>query len=595
MVMLALPLVLTFTPREIIKLRTFDALVAARQETGNFVLLNITEEDVRDRGGWPFPRQDLAQIHIDLLNRGAIGVAWVSVFSEPDRFGGDAAFAEALSYAPSVLAMFETESGTTNPKTEGTVILGDGVGGMRAHAITENIPVLAAESLQGVVSARVSVDALVRQMPALMRTGDGWVAALGTQVLKAATGTDTYVIKTVPEGIEAIRVKQLAPIPTDLDGRLWVDWVETKQTSLTQMDVEGRFVIVGVTAKGILPQVATPNGLMYPHHIQAALAETMVLASSGIQMPHVPNYAQPLELLVLIVGVGFVWFALSVFPVLGGVMGSFAILTATGVTGAYMASAGLLVDVTWAAISEFITATAGFYFSYREQYRLRQEIKKQFEHYLDPRQVKRLQDNPDALKLGGERRHCTFLFTDVQGFTALSESVEPEQVAYIMNKALTAQADAVMKHEGMIDKYIGDAMMAIFGAPLDMENHAATALQCARDIQANMVGMNEDLVADGLPAVQIGIGINTGFAVVGNMGSDTRFDYTAIGDAVNVASRLEGQTRNYDVWILIGENTVEYKPEWTEYVDSVQVKGKTEPLKVFTLKELNPLMDCPDV
>ena len=171
----------------------------------------------------------------------------------------------------------------------------------------------------------------------------------------------------------------------------------------------------------------------------------------------------------------------------------------------------------------------------KKQYKLRQQIKKQFEHYLDPRQIKRLQDNPDLLKLGGEKKEATFLFTDVRGFTSLSEKLPPEEVTKIMNKALTIQSDAVQKHGGMVDKYIGDAMMAIFNAPIDLPEHRSAAVETAIEIKENMKKANL--------GIDIGIGINTGEAVIGNMGSDTRFDYSAIGDCVNTAARLESATK----------------------------------------------------
>jgi len=198
---------------EVIKLRTFDALVKTEEPTGNIVLLNLTEEDIHNEGGWPFPRERLAEIHVDLLNAGAASVAWVAVFSEPDRFGGDGIFARALSYYPSVIAMFETEGYKEIPQTEGTVILGDDVGGIEATGVTQNIKVLRDVSLQGIVSAPVDVDNLVRRMPLLMRSPDGWMASFGTQLLKAVTGTNTYVIKTSVSGIQEVRVKQLNPKP----------------------------------------------------------------------------------------------------------------------------------------------------------------------------------------------------------------------------------------------------------------------------------------------------------------------------------------------------------------------------------------------
>jgi len=569
---------------EVIKLRTFDALVKTEEPTGNIVLLNLTEEDIHNEGGWPFPRERLAEIHVDLLNAGAASVAWVAVFSEPDRFGGDGIFARALSYYPSVIAMFETEGYKEIPQTEGTVILGDDVGGIEATGVTQNIKVLRDVSLQGIVSAPVDVDNLVRRMPLLMRSPDGWMASFGTQLLKAVTGTNTYVIKTSVSGIQEVRVKQLNPIPTDRHGRVWVNWVEADSTTLDKMDVEGKMVIVGTTAKGILPQVATPKGLLYPHQIQAALVET-VLHASNKRMPAIPPIAVFCEAVVFLVGVFLVFLALNYLGVYAGLILSVGVMSSTALLGVYLIRNGILIDVTWPLISEFVVASTTFYLNYKEQYKLRQQIKKQFEHYLDPRQVKRLQDNPELLKLGGEKRYCTFLFTDVRGFTALSESVTPEEVTYIMNRALTAQQSAVSKFSGTVDKYIGDAMMAIFGAPLDLEGHEDKAIECAKQIAINMEELNVEFAAKGLPPIQIGIGINSGEAIIGNMGSEQRFDYTAIGDAVNIAARLESGTKAAGVDVLIGFSTRKGSSIKLKPLSPIEAKGKAQKLKVYTLVE----------
>ena len=567
---------------EVIKLRTFDALVETEQPTGNIVLLNLTEEDIHNEGGWPFPRERLAEIHVDLLNAGAASVAWVAVFSEPDRFGGDGIFARALSHYPSVIAMFETDGYKEIPQTEGTVILGDDVGGIEATGVTQNIQVLRDVSLQGIVSAPVDVDNLVRRMPLLMRSPDGWMASFGTQLLKAVTGTNTYVIKTSVSGIQEVRVKQLNPIPTDRHGRVWVNWVEVDSTSLEAMDVEGKMVIVGTTAKGILPQVATPKGLLYPHQIQAALAET-ILHASDKRMPAIPPIAMFCEAVVFLVGVFLVFLALNYLGVYAGLILSVGVMSSTALLGVYLIRQGVLIDVTWPLISEFVVASTTFYLNYKEQYKLRQQIKKQFEHYLDPRQVKRLQENPELLKLGGEKRYCTFLFTDVRGFTALSESVTPEEVTYIMNRALTAQQAAVAQYGGCVDKYIGDAMMAIFGAPLDLEGHENKAIECAKQIEINMEELNVEFAAKGLPPIKIGIGINSGEAIIGNMGSEQRFDYTAIGDAVNVAARLESGTKAAGVDVLIGFSTRKGSSIKLKPLSPIEAKGKAQKLKVYTL------------
>jgi adenylate cyclase len=567
---------------EVVKLRTFDYFVNTEEPTGNIVLLNLTEDDIHNEGGWPFPRQRLAEIHVDLLNAGAVSASWVAVFSEPDRFGGDAAFAEALSYNPSVIAMFETDGFKDTPKTEGTVILGDDVGGIQAQGVTQNIKPLRDVALQGIVSAPVDVDNLLRRMPLLMRSPDGWLASFGTQLLKAATGTSTYVIKTNANGIQEVRVKQLNPIPTDSDGRVWVNWVQTDTTSLDEMDVAGKMVIIGTTAKGILPQIATPIGLVYPHQIQASLLET-ILHASNKPMPMIPQGALLYEMLNFVFGVLLVFIFINYLGVYLGLAFSLLSIAGMGVLGFVLIQRGILIDVTWAMISQFVVASATFYLNYKEQYKLRQLIKKQFEHYLDPRQVKRLQDNPGLLKLGGEKRYCTFLFTDVRGFTALSERVSPEEVAYIMNRALTAQQSAVSKFSGTVDKYIGDAMMSIFGAPLDLENHEDAAIATAKQIQVNMIELNIEFAEKGLPPIKIGIGINSGEAIVGNMGSEQRFDYTAIGDAVNIAARLESGTKAAGVDVLIGATTAQRTSIDLKALPAIEAKGKAEKLLVYTL------------
>ena len=215
-------------------------------------------------------RQTLAQIQINLLRSGAIGVGWVVAFPQPDRFGGDFDFTEALGFSPSVLAMYENNT-DTYPPTTGTVILGEDTGGIYSQGVVENIEVLKQNASQGLAVARTDVDNLVRRLPLLMRTPDGWVPSYGIEVLKILAGADTYLIKTNQNGLEEIRVKGLPSVPVDSFGRKWVSWVNTPQTTLQEMNVENKFVFVGFTAKGIMPQLATPVGLLEPHKIQAAL------------------------------------------------------------------------------------------------------------------------------------------------------------------------------------------------------------------------------------------------------------------------------------------------------------------------------------
>ncbi len=574
---LSLPLVFQSTPTEILKLKTFDSLVKIQEPSGNFVILNITENDVEKEGGWPLPRRRLAQIQVDLLNKGAIGVGWVVSFPQADRMGGDKVFSETLGYGNSVLAMFESPNNLF-PKTTGTVIKGEDVGGMYTQGVVQNISILQNQSSQGIATAPVDADKLVRRIPLLLRTPDGYVSAFGTEVLKALTGAKTYIITTNSNGIQEIAVKGLPPVKTDSLGRKWISWVETPETNLQEMNVNGKFVFVGVTANGIMPQIATPIGLLEPHKIQAALSESILIQNS----PMIPGWSLALELMIFAIFVLLTWAALNVFGITKGISIAVFLVFCTSFGGYSLVQKGYLIDVTWTLISQFITATIAFYVRFREQFKLRLQIKKQFEHYLDPRQVKRLQKNPELLKLGGEKKYATFLFTDVRGFTSLSESVEPEQVTYIMNKALTAQQSAVQKHEGMVDKYIGDAMMAIFNAPIDLDKHEDRAIECALEIQKNMIELNHELIQEGLPSIAIGIGINSGEAIIGNMGSDQRFDYTAIGDAVNTAARLESSTKEVGRDLIIGQNTKQKSKFKLELLKPIKVKGKAKALEIYT-------------
>ena len=577
----ATPLIYQPTFYQVLKLRTFDRFIETPDRSGYFAILNITEEDVDREGGYPLSRVRLGEIQVELLRKGATGVGWVIGFPHPDRVEhGDKFFAETLGYGPSVLAMFEHDNGQY-PDTVGTVIKGEEVGGYTAKGTIQNIDILKDSywTEQGIASAPVEADNLVRRIPLLYRTPDGWLASFGTQVLKIMAEAKTYIIKTNQNGIEEVVVQGLPPVKVDSLGRKWVSWIVPRETTLQEMDVDGKFVFVGVTAKGVMPQVATPIGLLEPHYIQAALAESMLVENS----PYIPDYALAVEFVIYAVTVSLVWMLISRLGITWGVLLASIVFSATAYAGVQFIANGLLIDVIWALITQILASTVAFYLNYRTQYRLRQQIKRQFEHYLDPRQVKQLQKNPEQLKLGGETRYATFLFTDVRGFTSMSESLPPEQVTYIMNKALTAQQAAVQKYGGMVDKYIGDAMMAIFNAPLDQADHEEQAIDCGLQIIENMEALNQEMKQEGLPEIAIGIGINSGNAVIGNMGSESRFDYTAIGDAVNTAARLESATKEQKVDLLIGESTSRASVKMLNLVNEIYVKGKEKGLRVYTL------------
>ena len=571
---LCLPLLFNWQALEVLKLKTFDALVQTPDPSGWFVTLDITEEDVALAGGWPYPRKDLARIQLDLLEAGALGVGWVVAFPQADRFGGDQMFADALAQGPSVIATFE--GGSSYAPTTGTVILGDGepIQGIASQGVIGNVSVLTDSAYQGLAVARTDVDNLVRRLPLLLQTPDGWTPSFGVQVIKMISGADTYIIKGQQGQIEELTIPNYAEIPVDSIGRRWVSWIDTPSTSLEEMNVRDKFVFVGVSAKGVMPQIATPVGLLYPHHIQAALAESMT-----VDVPAIPGTALLYELLILVTVLLLAVLIIRTLGLVGTLVGIVGLGTLTTVGGWYLITSNILIDVSYSILSMVLISVQEFYLRFNEQFKLRQLIKKQFEHYLDPAQVARLQNNPELLKLGGEKRTCTFLFTDVRGFTNLSEKLSPEEVTEIMNKVLTVQVQCIQAHGGMVDKFIGDACMAIFNAPLDIDEHEKRAVACARDMRTAIRMLQKELPEP----IAIGIGVNTGEAVIGNMGSDTRFDYSAIGDAVNTAARLESATKEVGVDILLGESTAKKVLFDATLLAPIKVKGKEKALKVYTI------------
>jgi len=584
LILLSLPLIFQSTPTEILKLRTFDALVKQQEPSGNFVILNITEEDVEAQGGYPFPRRTLAQIQVDLINAGAIGVGWVISFPQADRMGGDQVFATTLGYAPSVLAMFEDNSGNY-PKPTGTVVKGNDVRAIVSMGVKENLNTLKDNTLQGLAIAPTEVDLLVRRIPLLVQTPDNnWIPSFGTQVYKSLFNVKTYIIKTNDNGIEEISIRGIPPVKTDSLGRKWISWVDTPQTDLKEMDVAGKFVFVGVTANGVMPQIGVPNGkLLEPHKIQAALAESILIQDS----PYIPDWALAVEMLIFIASVCFIWLVLNTLGITWGLVLALVIMLLTAYTGYALIHRGLLIDVTWTLISQFITGAIAFYLRFREQWKLREQIKGQFGTYISPDMVDMIVKDPSLMKLGGDRKEMTFMFADIVGFTPISEAYmkndDPEGLVELINLFLDRMTKVILKNGGTIDKYMGDCIMAFWNAPLPCENHAEMGVKTAIEIELLTEQLNTQLKEDGydLPPVVIGTGVNTGTCIVGNMGSELRFDYSVVGDAVNLGARLEVQTRTYDTPILISEYTYNEANTACQRIDEIKVKGKEEPVVVY--------------
>jgi len=369
---------------------------------------------------------------------------------------------------------------------------------------------------------------------------------------------------------------------------VWATW-NTQFQRISAKDYvekapEYPIVLLGVTARGASTLIATPDGLKAPHEIQAAAISTL-LQGKNIARPDWADGAEIIALIVILGGIAALAFNLY-FSIPALVI---AIISSLGYTSYTFSSSYTLLDPSYIILAAFITWAVASFISFYTQFKLRQQIKKQFEHYLDPGMVGKLQKNPELLKLGGERKDMTFLFCDIRGFTPISETYKenPEGLVELINRFLTNQTNIILKHGGTIDKYMGDCIMAFWNAPLDDPKHACHAIIAAIEMRRALAKLNEELKDEGIE-ILTGIGINTGPCIVGNMGSDSRFDYSVIGDAVNLASRLEGQCKEFKTDLIISETTMEAAPS-TEYekLGEVTVKGKNESVSIYTIPKIN--------
>ena len=570
-------------PIETLRLKYFDSLFTLNDPVPSdyIAIYDIDEAALEKNGQWPWPRQELAKLNASFLEQGAAAVVYTVLFPEEDRFGGDVSFALSMVNVPTFLsAVATTDTDRQDGWHVGVTMLGPVLeSAIEYPGILPNVSALQEFAAgTGVVNSAPEVDGLVRRIPMLVRVGDSLYPALGLDLLRGLAGDPSYQAKAGDAGMQSVRVPSFSTVETDGLGRVWLSWNTTFEE-----DVAGKIVLVGVTAAGVSPMVPTPIGLMHPHRVQAALFETLIKGTSPVR----PDWALFAELLVILFFGGCVivvtrFTAATWVSVL--VIGSGAAAASASVW-AYL-RLGALIDAAFPVLTVAVTGATGIAQRMITEYRLKLQIRGQFGTYVSPDLVKQLENDPSLLKLGGETKTMTFLFSDIVGFTPISEKLQddPQKLVDLVNRLLTQLTDCVLRHGGTVDKFMGDCIMAFWGAPLDCEDHAERAMLTARDMLALIDDLNAELDAEGLPNLNVGVGINSGQCVVGNMGSQSRFDYSVLGDAVNVASRLEGQTRNYDHWILMGENTAKYQPDWVEYVDGIQVKGKSEPLKVFTLK-----------
>jgi adenylate cyclase len=588
------------SPIETLQLKTFDYFITSldKKESEEIVVVEFGEKSVQQFGQWPFDRRDIAKTIDKLRDEGAAIIAAPILFSEKDRAGGDADLEMALRSTGVVISQAPTsQSRPPDAARRGFAAIGDAPNPWLYtwRGAVAPLPKLAdAATGVGLLATTPERDGVVRRLPMLARIGDTLYPSLVLETLRVAAGDPSYQIKTSQAGVEAVRIPQFPTINTDEKGRIWLAWnnrfEHIEATELTKEKVEGKIVILGLTIEGVGGIVATPVGEKWAHEVQANALQTLIDGTSISRLPE----SKLLETALLVLLLGTLLFLVprtSVFWTIPLLL-TFVFSIAGG--SYYMFKEHMqLWDpsyILFSCIAIFFHLTFN---NFAREFRLKQQIKKQFGTYLSPKMVEKLQENPDLLKLGGETRELSIMFTDVRGFTTISEHYGPDVqgLTQIMNRYMTAMTAKILDNEGTLDKYIGDAQMAFWNAPLDDPDHAKNAVKTALEMLGDLQAFNDSIAAEGVPPFGMGLGINTGSVVVGNMGSSQRFDYTCLGDAVNTASRLEGQSKPYHVKLVIGPKTYEYVKD--EYLclelDCLAVKGKTEGVNIYTIVDRNSI------
>ena len=580
----------------------FDTLHNSKEteQVEDILLVNIDEKSIEKYGQYPFPRD----VYADTLwethhsNTHVFNI----LFSEEDRFGHDEVFANALENRLTILSSaptIQTESG--NAPFVPTSVFGNG--NIQDHVW--NFPGLVSPRTElqnsawgmGVTVATPTVantpnfDGTIRSAPLLIQANEQLYPSLGFEVLRAYYDQPNYQTRVTQEvGIEWVKMGRDKPIETTSSGDLmisfWNDFDSISFADLKESDIENKILVYGLTAEGLSNPISTPVGIMYPHEVQANLIQTV---SSGVQIQQ-SDFFEFLEVVLLLsVLLGILVVVYKLPTVYSAIVSSSIVLFQVGGSFYLWSSSLVLFDIFWSSISSIVVFGHASFNQYYTTYQLKEQIKKQFQKYLSPDMVEELQKDPSKLRLGGERKEMTFMFMDICGFTPISEAYknrdDPEGLVELINKFLDVQTKIILNNGGTIDKYMGDCIMAFWNAPLDCEDHADLAVKSAIEVLEATKELNEELSPLNLPPINVGIGISTGECIVGNMGSELRFDYSVIGDAVNLGARLEGQTRNYEgVDLLLSARTAGLSKTRTfREVDRIQVKGKSEKVTIYTV------------
>jgi len=623
-------------PLEELRLRTFDLYQLLRPRTQDgypVVIVDIDEDSLKTIGQWPWPRTTVADLVNRITQMGPVAIGFDVVFAEPDRMspaiaersfqGLDAQTRAKLDSLPSndqVLAdaikqsrvvVGQAGAGTPTPRPPGEAALQTGFAVLGPDpapylvtfpGLLRNVPAIEeAAAGRGLFSIDPEHDGIIRRVPVIMEAQGSLVPSLTMEMLRVVTQSGAILVRVNNAGVQSVAVPGLE-VPTDEHGQLWVHFNKHDQARfVSAKDVlqgkvpadrfRGRLVLIGTSAIGLLDLKTTPVEAAMPGvEVHAQILESVLSKSLLVN----PDYAIGAELsLAVLIGLAIIIAAPMLSPTVVVLLGAAVIAGLIGLSFYLFAEDNLLIDFTYPLISTWLIYLVLTFVNYFREQKQRQQIRSAFGFYLSPHMVEQLARSPEKLVLGGEERRMTILFSDVRGFTTISEHYkdDPQGLTRLMNRFLTPLTNAIIERKGTIDKYIGDAIMAFWNAPMDDTEQEANACDAALAMQERAVALNADLKREAeanggqyMP-LRIGIGLNTGPCVVGNMGSDFRFNYSVLGDTVNLASRLESRTKDYGLGLVIGSRTAEKAKDKfaTMEIDLIQVKGKKDPEAVFAV------------
>src|SRR4029077_20342058 len=462
--------------------------------------------------------------------------------------------------------------------------------------LLRNVPVLEhAAAGRGLFTIKPERDGIVRRVPMIMLAQGLTMLSLNFEMLRVATGSGTILVKAAKEGIKSVRIKGLE-IPTDKNGQLWVHFarndssiyvpaINVLERSVSPDMIAGKLVLIGTSAVGLNDIKTTPVSPAMPGvEIHAQVLEGALTRALISQ----PIYGIVIEFITaLLFGLLVIAFAPLFGPVTLVALGAVFATALVGTSWYFYVQHRQLIDFTYPLMSTTAIYLTLIFSSFVREQAQRRQIRSAFGQYLSPALVAQLAQSPEKLVLGGEEREMTIMFSDMRGFTSISETYksDPQGLTALMNRFLTPLTNAILNRKGTIDKYMGDAIMAFWNAPLDDKDHHLHPCEAALDmlealdlLEKEREQEAQDEARPFIP-LNVGVGLNTGTCVVGNMGSDMRFDYSVLGDSVNLASRLEGQSKEYGFPIIVGSKTalaVKEKFAILE-LDFIMVKGKKEP------------------